>query len=168
MSPQLPGPSAAAHPESTKLSQHSEERNSVEYIILETLFVCLVLLSITAHACKQGKRVVEVAASKRHTVTRTADGDLWTWGHCGVSPRRVLLGGARDTQRASGAEVLLSRSAVPLSCSPSGIVICMLQGAQICFRLELITREMLSLKSTAQLPSISQQLPRRPLSDSGR
>jgi len=49
--------------------------------------------------------VTAVAATKRHTVVRTAEGDVWTWGHCGVSPRRVLLAGARDVQRATLGEV---------------------------------------------------------------
>lgn len=59
----------------------------------------------SAHASLQGKRVTAVAAAKRHTLARTAEGDVWTWGHCGVSPRRVLLAGARDVQRTSGEEV---------------------------------------------------------------
>jgi hypothetical protein len=54
----------------------------------------------------QGKRVTAVAAAKRHSLARTAEGDVWTWGHCGVSPRRVQLVGVRDVQRLSGKEVL--------------------------------------------------------------
>jgi hypothetical protein len=55
----------------------------------------------------QGKRVTAVAAAKRHSLARTAEGDVWTWGHCGVSPRRVQLVGVRDVQRLSGKEVRL-------------------------------------------------------------
>lgn len=35
---------------------------------------------------------------------------MWTWGHCGVSPRRVQLAGARDVQRTSGEEVHRAQS----------------------------------------------------------
>ena len=44
----------------------------------------------------QGKRVVAVAAAKRHTVVLTAEGDVHTWGHRVVTPRRVQLAGARE------------------------------------------------------------------------
>lgn len=57
----------------------------------------------------KGKRVTAVAAAKRHTVARTAEGDVWTWGHCGVSPRRVQLAGARDVLRTSGEEVVFHK-----------------------------------------------------------
>lgn len=40
------------------------------------------------------------AAAKRHTLVLTADGDVYTWGHRAVTPRRVTLAGARDTGRA--------------------------------------------------------------------
>ena len=46
----------------------------------------------TVEALK-GKRIVECAASKRHTLVLTDDGDVMTWGHKGVSPRKVLLNG---------------------------------------------------------------------------
>jgi len=42
----------------------------------------------------QGKRVVAAAAAKRHTVVLTAEGDVHTWGHRVVTPRRVNLAGA--------------------------------------------------------------------------
>ena len=35
-----------------------------------------------------------VAAAKRHTVVLTAEGDVHTWGHRVVTPRRVQLAGA--------------------------------------------------------------------------
>lgn len=44
----------------------------------------------------KGRVVVAAAAAKRHTLALTADGDVFTWGHRGVSPRRVQLAGARD------------------------------------------------------------------------
>jgi len=49
----------------------------------------------------QGKELVSLAAAKRHTVVLTADGDVYTWGHRVVTPRRVGLVGARDVGRAS-------------------------------------------------------------------
>ena len=51
----------------------------------------------------QGKQLVSLAAAKRHTVVLTADGDVYTWGHRVVTPRRVGLAGARDVGRASPA-----------------------------------------------------------------
>ena len=48
-------------------------------------------------AALQGKGIVAVAAAKRHTVVLTAEGDVLTWGHRIVTPRRVhLAGGACD------------------------------------------------------------------------
>ncbi len=41
----------------------------------------------------QGKRLVAVAAAKRHMVMMTSDGDIYTWGHRVVTPRRVQLAG---------------------------------------------------------------------------
>lgn len=41
----------------------------------------------------QGKRLVAVAAAKRHTVVMTNEGDVYTWGHRVVTPRRVQLAG---------------------------------------------------------------------------
>ena len=41
----------------------------------------------------QGKRLVAVAAAKRHTVVMTNEGDIFTWGHRVVTPRRVQLAG---------------------------------------------------------------------------
>ena len=49
-----------------------------------------------------GRRAVAAAAAKRHTVVLTAEGDVFTWGHRGVSPRRVQLAGARDAAALSG------------------------------------------------------------------
>lgn len=34
-----------------------------------------------------------MAAAKRHTVVLTADGDVYTWGHKVVTPKRVQLAG---------------------------------------------------------------------------
>ena len=41
----------------------------------------------------QGKGITAVAAAKRHTVVLTADGDVYTWGHKVVTPKRVQLAG---------------------------------------------------------------------------
>jgi len=43
--------------------------------------------------CFQGKRLVAVAAAKRHMVVMSSDGDIYTWGHRVVTPRRVQLAG---------------------------------------------------------------------------
>ena len=50
----------------------------------------------------KGRVVVTAAAAKRHTLALTADGDVFTWGHRGVSPRRVQLAGARDATASDG------------------------------------------------------------------
>lgn len=34
-----------------------------------------------------------VAAAKRHMVVMSSDGDIYTWGHRVVTPRRVQLSG---------------------------------------------------------------------------
>lgn len=41
----------------------------------------------------QGKKLVAVAAAKRHTMVMSSDGDIYTWGHRVVTPRRVQLAG---------------------------------------------------------------------------
>ena len=41
----------------------------------------------------QGKRLVAVAAAKRHMVVMSSEGDIYTWGHRVVTPRRVQLAG---------------------------------------------------------------------------
>ena len=40
-----------------------------------------------------GAVCVAVSASKRHTLALTADGEIFTWGHTLVTPRRVQLQG---------------------------------------------------------------------------
>ena len=42
---------------------------------------------------EQGKRLTAVAAAKRHMVVMTNEGDIFTWGHRVVTPRRVQLAG---------------------------------------------------------------------------
>ena len=42
----------------------------------------------------QGKDVTAVAAAKRHTLVLTNAGEVFTWGHRAVNPRRVPLAGA--------------------------------------------------------------------------
>ena len=58
-------------------------------------------------ALVQGKRVVAVAAAKRHTVVLTSSGEVLTWGHRAVTPRRVVLAGvpASNAQSAQGYRV---------------------------------------------------------------
>lgn len=41
----------------------------------------------------QGKGITAAAAAKRHTVVLTAEGDVYTWGHKVVTPKRVQLAG---------------------------------------------------------------------------
>ena len=62
---------------------------------------------ILGTSCAQGKHLVAVAAAKRHTLVMTVDGDVYTWGHRAVAPRRVALAGARDAARAAGGAGLL-------------------------------------------------------------
>ncbi|EIE21610.1 RCC1/BLIP-II [Coccomyxa subellipsoidea C-169] len=50
-----------------------------------------------------GKTITAVAAAKRHTVVLTVEGDVYTWGHRVVTPKRVQLAGARDVARAANA-----------------------------------------------------------------
>ena len=50
----------------------------------------------------KGRPVVECAAAKRHTVVLTIDGDVLTWGHRGVSPRKVVLNGIRKAVSLDG------------------------------------------------------------------
>lgn len=57
----------------------------------------------------KGRRVTAVAAAKRHTVALTSEGDIWTWGHCHVSPHRVQLAGSRDVLRADGSELVFHK-----------------------------------------------------------
>ena len=44
----------------------------------------------------KGRKSVSVAASKRHSLVMTEDGEVFTFGHRAVSPRRVLLVGCRN------------------------------------------------------------------------
>lgn len=46
----------------------------------------------------QGKRLVALAAAKRHMVVMSSDGDIYTWGHRAVTPRRVQLAGNTSVQ----------------------------------------------------------------------
>lgn len=50
----------------------------------------------------KGKRVVAIAAAKRHTLALMADGEVFTWGHRGVSPRRIQFAGIRDAVNIDG------------------------------------------------------------------
>ncbi|KAK9788862.1 hypothetical protein WJX73_003208 [Symbiochloris irregularis] len=47
----------------------------------------------------KGKEVTAVAAAKRHTVLLTVAGEVYTWGHKVVTPRRIQLAGVRDIAR---------------------------------------------------------------------
>jgi len=57
----------------------------------------------------QGKRLVAVAAAKRHMVVMSSDGDIYTWGHRVVTPRRVQLAG--ETLQVSLCSLICSISA---------------------------------------------------------
>ena len=50
----------------------------------------------------KGKFVVMCAAAKRHTVVLTKDGDVLTWGHKGVSPRKVNFSSVRNSASLNG------------------------------------------------------------------
>lgn len=53
--------------------------------------------------------MVAAAAAKRHTVVLTAESEVYTFGHRGVSPRRVQLAGTRDTLSAGGEQLWFHR-----------------------------------------------------------
>jgi len=81
------------------------ERLSCQCFFLEAVLKSRGLCAVVGvHGCRalarcprertagaQGKRVVAAAAAKRHTVVLTAEGDVHTWGHRVVTPRRVNL-----------------------------------------------------------------------------
>ena len=71
----------------------------------------------------KGKRVVAAAAAKRHTLVLTAEGEVYTWGHRGVSPRRVALAGARDTSTASGEPLRFHRGHAEVA-RPAAVAVC--------------------------------------------
>lgn len=50
----------------------------------------------------KGRTVLAVAAAKRHTLVLTTEGEVLTWGHRGVSPRRVPLTTARNAYSLNG------------------------------------------------------------------
>ena len=66
--------------------------------------VCYEWTSLDWHGCEtaetwqacgmQGKYLTAVAAAKRHTVVLTREGDVFTWGHKMVTPKRIQLAGA--------------------------------------------------------------------------
>ena len=64
----------------------------VHKAIEDTVCYCLGASSLP-DAVLQGKQLVAVAAAKRHTVVLTASGDVYTWGHRAVTPRRLQLAG---------------------------------------------------------------------------
>lgn len=71
----------------------------------------------------KGRVVVAAAAAKRHTLALTADGDVFTWGHRGVSPRRVQLAGSRDATASDGKALRFHRGHADVV-RPEAIAIC--------------------------------------------
>lgn len=71
----------------------------------------------------RGKPVVAAAAAKRHTLVLTASGEVYTWGHRGVSPRRVQLAGARDVAALDGGALTFHRGHADMS-RPVAAAIC--------------------------------------------
>ena len=63
----------------------------------------------------QGKRLVAVAAAKRHMVVMSSDGDIYTWGHRVVTPRRVQLAGETCKSKLVLSSALLLLYALMLS-----------------------------------------------------
>lgn len=58
------------------------------------LWCSLTVTSVCSTCCDmQGKQLVAVAAAKRHMVVLSSEGDIYTWGHRVVTPRRVQLAG---------------------------------------------------------------------------
>lgn len=72
----------------------------VHKAIEDTVCYCLDASSLPG-AVLQGKQLVAVAAAKRHTVVLTASGDVYTWGHRAVTPRRLQLAGGNCTTTAA-------------------------------------------------------------------
>ncbi|KAL4535240.1 hypothetical protein Ndes2437A_g05967 [Nannochloris sp. 'desiccata'] len=71
----------------------------------------------------KGRVVVAAAAAKRHTLALTADGDIFTWGHRGVSPRRIQLAGSRDATASDGKALRFHRGHADVV-RPEAIAIC--------------------------------------------
>ncbi|KAL5708849.1 hypothetical protein ACHQM5_019602 [Ranunculus cassubicifolius] len=55
----------------------------------------------------KGKILTEVAAAKYHTIVLGADGEVYTWGHRLVTPKRVVI--ARNIKKGGGAQVKFHR-----------------------------------------------------------
>lgn len=60
--------------------------------------------SRTAAPRTQGRPLQAIAAAKRHCLALTAAGEVLTWGHTHVTPRRVALAGAREGAREAGGQ----------------------------------------------------------------
>lgn len=71
----------------------------------------------------QGRPVLSAAAAKRHTLVVTAAGEVYTWGHRGVSPRRVQLAGARDAAHAGGLPLRFHRGHAEVA-RPAAVAVC--------------------------------------------
>lgn len=71
----------------------------------------------------KGRCVVAAAAAKRHTVVLTVDGDVFTWGHRGVSPRRVQLAGVRDAVASDGKPLRFHRDHADVA-RPEAVAVC--------------------------------------------
>lgn len=71
----------------------------------------------------KGRHIVECAAAKRHTVVLTEDGDVLTWGHKGVSPRKVLLNGTIQAHALDGTMLRFQKGYKDVS-KPEIIQIC--------------------------------------------
>ncbi|CAL8469414.1 g8955 [Coccomyxa elongata] len=79
----------------------------------------------------KGRTIKAVAAAKRHTVVLSVEGDVYTWGHRVVTPKRVQLAGARDVARAGpggggatgGWEVVFHRGQSQVA-RPHAVAIC--------------------------------------------
>ncbi|KAF5184248.1 E3 ubiquitin-protein ligase herc2 [Thalictrum thalictroides] len=55
----------------------------------------------------KGKNLIEIAAAKYHTIVLGADGEVFTWGHRLVIPRRVLI--ARNIKKGGDTQVKFHR-----------------------------------------------------------
>lgn len=71
----------------------------------------------------KGRHVIECAASKRHTLVLTADGDVMTWGHKGVSPRKVVLNGVINSHSLDGSMLRFQKGYKDVS-KPTIVQIC--------------------------------------------
>ncbi len=93
----------------------------------------------------QGKGITAVAAAKRHTVVLTAEGDVHTWGHKVVTPKRVQLAGGLhamlESRMCSGLLAVPFRADALFCCEGSASRFAQCTGNEIKFSGEICSHE---------------------------